>query len=441
VEGNYSEAFFLEITQSDDIPSNEDQHPIIHFAPTTGWMNDPNGLIYHNNKYHLYFQYNPFDTKWENMCWGHAVSTDMLHWVQEETVLYPDQDGPIFSGCGIVNERENLGLPKDAYLYLYTCAGGNSNWSKGKLCSQRVAYSIDGGNTLHRLEKGIVDHISDVNRDPKVYWHEKTKAYNMALYLTKNEYAILRSADLETWNITQILTLDQAWECPDFREIPVDGGQSKWMFWSADGFYFLGDFDGYRFQTDGVRREAYKTKLPYAAQTFWGLNDRIVAIPWVRSLNKSKHYTGTMGIPRELKLIKYNQDLVLAQTLIREFEEQKTLQLKTTISDESIQYQQATKAVVEIKMDFESITKVDWSIFESHIQYDAGCRILSVDGIYTDLGIDIKEISIIIDGEIVEVTANHGTVYAVYELEKDNQHGEIEITIVGKGTLEIFRLV
>lgn len=164
----------------------------------TGWINDPNGLIYY-----LYFQYNPFDTKWENMCWGHVISKDLLHWEQKETVLYPDQDGPIFSGSGIVNENALLGLPKDAYIYFYTSAGGKSEWSKDKLPVQKIAYSIDGGNTLHKKDGCIVEHICDENRDPKVYWHEQSKAYIMLLYLTNNDYAILRSVDLPAYkNLT-----------------------------------------------------------------------------------------------------------------------------------------------------------------------------------------------------------------------------------------------
>ena len=93
IEGSIPKAFMDAISLSDTVPENLQSRPLLHFAPRTGWMNDPNGLLYKDGVYHLYFQYNPFDTRWENMCWGHAVSKDLLHWEQKETALYPDSDG------------------------------------------------------------------------------------------------------------------------------------------------------------------------------------------------------------------------------------------------------------------------------------------------------------------------------------------------------------
>ena len=97
--------------------------PVLHFTSGTGWINDPNGLICENGRWQLYFQHNPFNTEWENLCWGSAVSEDLVHWRQRDVALWPDETGTMFSGCGIVNERGLLGLPKDALLYFYTAAG------------------------------------------------------------------------------------------------------------------------------------------------------------------------------------------------------------------------------------------------------------------------------------------------------------------------------
>ena len=101
--------------------------PLIHFTADTGWTNDPNGMIYADGIYHLYFQYNPFNTSWENMSWGHATSTDLLHWQQQDTVLFPDESGTMFSGCAISNERSLLGLPSDALLFFYTAEIGRAH--------------------------------------------------------------------------------------------------------------------------------------------------------------------------------------------------------------------------------------------------------------------------------------------------------------------------
>src|SRR5699024_361740 len=117
------------------------------------------------------------------------------------------------------------------------------------------------------------------------------------------DFAVLRSKDLKNWKRTQTLTLDKAWECPDLRRLPVEGGGEKWVFYSADGYYFTGEFDGFEFKPDGTRRKMWKTEIPYAAQTVWGTQD-VILIPWLRMQNKNKLYTGAMGLPRKLSLVR-----------------------------------------------------------------------------------------------------------------------------------------
>lgn len=275
--------------------------PRIHYAPSFGWMNDPNGLLYAKGVYHMFYQYNPFDVRWENMSWGHCVSTDLMHWEERQPVLYPDEAGTMFSGCGLVNERGCFGLPDDALLVFYTAAGGTNDWSKEAAFTQRMAYSLDDGLTFTKWPHVIVDTIGAENRDPKIFYHEMTRSYIMVLWIEGNTFRVLRSADLETWVTSQSLTLEGAWECPDL--FPVG---DRWYFWSADGFYFCGDFDGYRFETDGVRYEAYLNKAPYAAQTFFRGGDRkersdeLVTVSWLRLPNEGRSFTGVMGLPRQI---------------------------------------------------------------------------------------------------------------------------------------------
>ena len=153
LRGDLRKAFFDGI-RNEDVPETEEKslratqgeafrRPSIHFTPQTGWMNDPNGLVYAEGVYHLYFQHNPFDVQWENMSWGHAVSRDLLHWEQKDDVLFPDETGTMFSGSGIVNDRKMLGLPEDAVIFFYTADGNNNKWSAGKQFTQRIAYSTD----------------------------------------------------------------------------------------------------------------------------------------------------------------------------------------------------------------------------------------------------------------------------------------------------------
>ena len=130
ISGSDKLEFYQEI-KLEDFPYEEKQqkHPAIHMTSNTGWINDPNGLVYHEGVYHMYFQYNPFHTDWNNMSWGHSVSTDLLHWEQKDTVLWPDEYGMMFSGSGINNENALLDLPKDSILYYYSAAGGATEWS------------------------------------------------------------------------------------------------------------------------------------------------------------------------------------------------------------------------------------------------------------------------------------------------------------------------
>ena len=310
---------FLEaIGFSDDNVHTEQHKPQIHFSPEAGWINDPNGLVYADGIYHLYFQYNPFQNQWGNLCWGHAVSEDLLHWKQLDTVMFPEKDGSIFSGCGIVNERGLLKLPDSALLFFYTMAGGKTKWSEGKKFTQRLAYSLDGGKTLQKTAEPVIDHIADENRDPKVYWHENSQAYYMVLFLEGHRFGIFRSENLQDWECTQTLELDEAWECPDLREIPVEDGGSRWVFWSADGFYFLGEFDGYRFITDGIRREAYQTTIPYAAQTFYGVKD-VISVSWLRTQNNGQYYRGVMALPRKMTLVRSGEDIRLRMMPVENF--------------------------------------------------------------------------------------------------------------------------
>ena len=177
LKGCGNEAFFAGIRQVDcefeesdlDFSNESLPRPKYHFTAARGWINDPNGLVYKDGVYHLYFQYNPFDTRWENMSWGHATSRDLINWTQQETVMYPDENGYMFSGSGFVNKNGCLGLPEDALMFYYTAAGECRPWTAERLFTQRLAYSIDGGKTLIKTDRGVVPVISHENRDPKVF--------------------------------------------------------------------------------------------------------------------------------------------------------------------------------------------------------------------------------------------------------------------------------
>lgn len=418
LEGDFSEAFMASVRLENGLPKAADTHPVIHFAARNGWINDPNGLYYQDGLYHMYFQYNEFNTEWENMSWGHAVSKDLLHWEQKDTVLYPDAFGTIYSGSAILNEQGLLGLPKDVPLYFYTAAGGRNTWSGEKKFTQKLAYSTDRGETLIKTGKVLVEHIVEENRDPKVYWHEETESYYMILYLDGFDYAVFTSKNLEDWEQTQQLTLDQCWECPDLRQIPCENGEKRWLFWCADGFYMTTDFDGAKMTALSERKEAYKkTKLPYAAQTFYGTGERVIIIPWMRMKNSASMYTGMMGLPRELKLLIRDGEEILSMCPVEEYFKAR--------KEVTLPFVSETDAAVELKLTMKENEKAAVMVFDCLYEYDGATGILSAAGEKVELEKNLKELSLLIDRELVEISAKENTFYSALETKNSKTKGSI----------------
>ena len=174
------------------------------FAPY-GWINDPNGCIFRDGVWHLYFQHNPMNREWANMSWGHALSRDGLHFTFVSDVMFPDENGLMFSGCAIANERGCFGLPKSAILYFYTASHDPTRLGEGVHNTQRLAYSLDGGMTLIKYPDWSFPYPSEETRDPKIFWHEESGYYICVLYLGGWQFGIFRSKDLANWERTQIL--------------------------------------------------------------------------------------------------------------------------------------------------------------------------------------------------------------------------------------------
>lgn len=379
--------------------------PLIHFTADTGWTNDPNGLVYADGRYHLYFQYNPFNISWENMSWGHAVSMDLLHWKQEDTVMFPDESGTIYSGSAIINERGMLGLPKDALLFFYTAAGGANEWSGGLEFTQKIAYSLDGGRTLVKMPDPCLDTVMKENRDPKVYWHEETQAYIMALWIDGNDFAIFRSEDLRHWEQSDRFTLEDAWECPDIFRLTSEEGEEGWFFWTADGFYYEGKFDGYHFEILGKKQKAYVNNIPYAAQTYFGVPDRVISIPWLRIKNDGRMFTGSYGIPVELTCKRTEEGLILIQKPVRELYQQ-ARQIEN--SSLTVKGKERRALMLEMHAADDSEGSYVWEINGSVIEYQPLTGQLMVDEEQYQIGGGYREFLFIIDDRILEVFFDGG---------------------------------
>jgi fructan beta-fructosidase len=278
------------VEQSDSIKGAEGLYreplrPQVHFTTRRGWNNDPNGLVYHAGEWHLFYQHNPYSTRWDNMHWGHAVSPDLMHWQELPVALYPDPLGPCFSGSAVVDRQNTAGFQQGAepaMVCIYTAAGNP--------VVQCLAYSTDRGRTWAKYAGNpVLGHIIGGNRDPKVLWYAPGNCWIMALFLDANDYGLFSSPDLKRWERLGTVTVPGSSECPEFFEIPVDGtpAETRWVFYGGNGSYLVGRFDGRTFTPESGPHALHHGNCFYASQTFTDApSDRRVLIAW-----------GTVGMP------------------------------------------------------------------------------------------------------------------------------------------------
>jgi levanase len=244
----------------------EDYRPQFHFTPAKNWMNDPNGLVYYKGEYHLFYQYNPDGSSWGNMSWGHAVSTDLVHWEELPLAIPHDDNEMVFSGSAVIDHGNTTGFgskANPAMVAIYTSA------LKGRPGQdQSLAYSLDRGRTWTKYEGNpVLDIDNNEFRDPKVQWHEPTKSWLMTLVKAQDrKVAFYSSKDLKSWTHLSDFgpqgAVGGVWECPDLFRLPVDGNQrkQKWVLLvslnpggiagGSGTQYFVGDFDGTTFTPD-----------------------------------------------------------------------------------------------------------------------------------------------------------------------------------------------
>lgn len=296
------------ITQADEIPSaselyREPLRPQFHFSARSGWLNDPNGLVFHNGVYHLFFQHNPYGWNWGNMHWGHATSPDLVHWTEQPIAIYPDELGTAFSGSAVVDERNTSGLKtggKAPLICIYTAAG--------KQFTQCLSYSNDDGQTWTKFAGNpVLGQLVPGNRDPKVFWHEPTGRWIMALYLDKNDFAIFGSADLKKWEKLSDVRIPGTIECPELFELPLQdrAGQSRWIFYGASGGYLIGQFDGTSFTAESGPHPLHHGNCFYASQTYTNIpaeDGRRILIPWGQVALPGMPFNQMMGLPVVLTL-------------------------------------------------------------------------------------------------------------------------------------------
>ena len=328
----------MKLSNTFDTTNTDYYRPSYHFTPLYGWMNDPNGMVYKDGEYHLYFQYNPYGSKWGNMHWGHAVSKDLVHWEHLDPAIARDPVGHIFSGSSVIDKKNTAGFGKNAIIAIYT----NNSVNHDEV--QCIAYSNDNGRTFTKYEGNPVltpfDGLKDF-RDPKVFWYEKGKCWYMIVSADK-ETRFYKSKNLKKWDYVSAFGkgLGQQpcqYECPDFFQLPVNGDKKKmkWVmtmninpgcwFGGSATEYFVGDFDGKKFTCPDANEVKWLDwgKDHYATVTFSNTGDRVLGITWMSNwqyanLTPFKQNRGANGLPRELKLYEKNGKYYISENVAPE---------------------------------------------------------------------------------------------------------------------------
>ena len=302
-----------------DTTNREKFRPAYHHTPQYGWMNDPNGMFYKDGEWHLYYQYNPYGSLWENMTWGHSVSKDLVHWEALPLAIEADAIGTIFSGSCVVDKDNTAGFGKNTVIAFYTSAG--------EAQTQSMAYSTDGGRTFNKYEKNpVVTFNAPDFRDPKVFWYEGTHRWIMMLAVGQ-EMQIWSSANLKDWQKESSFGSEYGnhggvWECPDMLKI-----EDKWVlicninpggpFGGSATQYFIGDFDGKKFTCESmpkVTKWLDYGKDHYATVSFSNAPEgRTVVMAWMSNWQyanqvPTRQFRSANSIARDLGLFKDGEE-------------------------------------------------------------------------------------------------------------------------------------
>ena len=306
-------ACWKEIKYSDtfDTTNRERFRPVYHHTPVYGWMNDPNGMFYKDGVWHLYYQWNPYGSQWENMHWGHSTSRDLIHWQAEPMALEPDWLGAIFSGSCVTRG--------DEVVAMYTTAGHHQ--------TQSIAFSNDGGRTFQKFSGNpvLTADVPDF-RDPRPFWNEDIKAWNLILAVGQ-EMHIYSSQNLTEWTYESAFGKEYGnhggvWECPDLMKI-----DNKWVlicninpggpFGGSATQYFVGQFDGHKFTCESmpkVTKWLDYGKDHYATVSFYNAPEkRHVVLAWMSNWQyanqvPTKQYRSGNSIPRDLGLFNFGEE-------------------------------------------------------------------------------------------------------------------------------------
>ena len=331
--------------QAESTVFSEPHRPQIHFSPKEKWMNDPNGMVFHNNQYHLFYQYYPDSTVWGPMHWGHATSTDLVHWEHQPIALFPDSLGYIFSGSAVVDVNNTAGFGKDGQaplvaIFTHHDPAGEKE-GRNDYQVQSLAYSLDNGHTWTKYEGNPVlknPGIKDF-RDPKVFWHNETNQWIMALAVL-DRISFYSSPDLKNWKMEsdfgkEVGAHGGVWECPDL--FPLDyNGETIWVLLvsinpggpngGSATQYFTGRFDGKIFTPfDTATRWLDHGPDNYAGVTWSNTGKRKIFLGWMGNWQyaqvvPTEKWRSAMTVPRDLAIEKVGDKYLVKSNPVPELD-------------------------------------------------------------------------------------------------------------------------
>ncbi len=446
-----TEEGFELIRQADEVPGFDDLYdeplrPQFHFSQKVGWNNDPNGMVYLDGEWHLYFQHNPVGWKWGNMTWGHAVSKDLIHWDQLPNVLFPNTmaEGACFSGGATIDKLDTAGWKTGDNEVLVAFFTDTE-------LGECVAYSNDNGRTFTLYEGNPI--IKHQGRDPKAIWYEYDQddvplneeaqrlgghwvlfVYNEAPGLEPNT-AFYTSMNLRHWTLQS--RLEGYYECPELFELPVDDDPTatRWVTFAADAKYTIGDFDGRRFKPDHEGKHQVHYGAYYASQTFENAPDgRRIQVGWARLPMPGMPFNQAFSFPHELTLRSTPEGVRMFAEPIDEIEklhvEQHVAEPQLITPDRPIRLD-VSGELFEIHATFEvgAAKRLGLNVGDNLIEYNIyegnlnGAAMDPVDG-------KIK-LQILVDRPMIETCGNEGEVFITSDRRSTGEVNSIKAFVHG----------
>ncbi|WP_258104099.1 glycoside hydrolase family 32 protein [Marinoscillum sp. MHG1-6] len=439
-------------TEENKALDEEKYRPQFHFSPEENWMNDPNGMVYYEGEYHLFYQYYPDSNVWGPMHWGHAVSTDMMNWEHLPIALYPDELGYIFSGSAVIDWNNTSGLgtednPPMVAIFTYHDPVGADKKSLDHQ-NQGIAYSLDKGRTWTKYDNNPVlvnPGITDF-RDPKVSWMEEFDGWVMALAV-KDHIEFYTSDDLIEW--TKESEFGQGigghggvWECPDLFKLKTEDGEERWVLFvsinpggpqgGSATQYFLGEFDGSNFvPQDSVTRWIDLGADNYAGVTWSDIpaeDGRQLFLGWMSNWDYGQEvptykWRSAMTLPRELILTKIGEELILQSKPVEEIKSYLTAVETTSeedgyvLPDELVMIELNGFDAMNLKASLsnEKGEKVGFTISPESIAFDRSSSGQTDFGkgfaamhSYENFLEDLRKVQIYIDRASIEIFINDG---------------------------------